>query len=143
MPGRVARLATTPEPIRQRWARIELHAPVFAATCHDYLAQISVSARPATVHTVDRCLRLFADWLIDHDPNVLAFRQINRRHIEHYKLLLATRERGRVRSGGVGGHVDWRFSILVILSGMKIQADRHAMRTTASTVNLGQNTWHQ
>ena len=88
-------LAIEPEPINQRWARITAHAPVFAATCHDYLDQIVVSARPATVAAAQRSLGVFASWLIDHDPTVLAFRQINRRHIEQFKLWLVTRENPR------------------------------------------------
>ena len=35
---------------------------------------------------------MFASWIIDHDPTVVSLRQVNRRHIEHYKLWLATRE---------------------------------------------------
>jgi site-specific recombinase XerD len=88
-------LAIEAVPADQRWARIATHAPVLAATCHDYLAQIAVSARPATTSAADRALRLFADWLIDHDPAIVALRQLNRRHIEHYKLWLATRENQR------------------------------------------------
>ena len=88
-------LSIEPRPREQRWARIAAHAPVLAATCHDYVAQISVTARPATTHAVDRTLRIFSEWLIDHDPTVIAFRQINRRHIEAFKLWLATRENQR------------------------------------------------
>jgi integrase len=88
-------LSIEPRPREQRWARIAAHAPVLAATCHDYVAQISVTACPATTHAVDRTLRIFSEWLIDHDPTVIAFRQINRRHIEAFKLWLATRENQR------------------------------------------------
>ena len=45
--------------------------------------------------TADRTLRLFADWLIDHDPTVRSLRQVHRRHVEAYKLWLATRENPR------------------------------------------------
>ena len=85
-------LAIEPQQRDQRWARIAAHAPLLASTCHDYLAQISVTARPSTVRAVDTTLRIFADWLIDHDPKVIAFAHINRRHIEAFKLWLATRE---------------------------------------------------
>lgn len=74
------------------WARIAAHAPVLTATCQDYVAQIAVTARPSTAKAVDSALRIFAEWLIGHDPNVVAFRQINRGHIEAFKLWLATRE---------------------------------------------------
>ena len=88
-------LAIEPQPADERWARIATHAPVLAATARDYLDQISVTARPGTATSADIALRLFASWLIDHDPNVVALRHVNRRHIEHYKLWLATRENGR------------------------------------------------
>ena len=54
-----------------------------------------MTARPSTTKAVDACLRIFSEWLIDHDPTVIAFRQINRRHIEAFKLWLATRENQR------------------------------------------------
>ena len=88
-------LSIEPEPAEDRWGRIAGHAPVLASTCQDYVAQITVTARPSTAKAVDSCLRIFSDWLIDHDPNVIAFRQINRRHIEAFKLWLATRENQR------------------------------------------------
>jgi integrase len=85
-------LAIDPEPIDHRWARITGRAPVLAATCRHYLDQIAVSLRPNSVAGADVCLRLFASWLVDHDPDVHAFRQVQRRHIEGYKRWLATRE---------------------------------------------------
>ena len=88
-------LAIEPQPADQRWNRIAGHAPVLAATCCDYTEQISVTARPSTAEAVDRCLRIFADWLIVEDPNVIAFRQLNRKHIEAFKLWLASRENQR------------------------------------------------
>jgi site-specific recombinase XerD len=88
-------LAIEHEPVDERWARIGAHAPVLAATARSYIDQISVTARPGTINSVDVALRLFASWIIDHDPNVVSLRQVNRRHIEHYKLWLATRENQR------------------------------------------------
>ena len=54
-----------------------------------------VTARPSTVKAADSALRIFSEWLIDHDPTVIALRQINRRHIEAFELWLATRENQR------------------------------------------------
>ena len=54
-----------------------------------------VTARPSTVKAADSALRIFSEWLIDHDPTVIALRQINRRHIEAFKLWLATCENQR------------------------------------------------
>ena len=85
-------LAIAHEPVDQRWARIAAHAPVYAATAHDYLNQIRVTARPGTVDSVDVALRMFGSWVIDHDPKVVALQQIKRTHIEGYKLWLGTRE---------------------------------------------------
>jgi site-specific recombinase XerD len=85
-------LAIEHEPVDERWAHIAGHAPVLAATARGYIDQISVTAAAGTVTSVDVALRLFASWIIDHDPNVVSLRQVNRRHIEHYKLWLATRE---------------------------------------------------
>ena len=85
-------LSIEPQHTNEHWARIAGHAPVLSATCQDYIDQISVTMRPSTTTAVDRTLRIFSDWLICHDPNAIAFRQINRRHIEAFKLWLATRE---------------------------------------------------
>ncbi len=88
-------LSIEPQHSNEHWTRIAAHAPVLASTCQDYVAQISVTARPSTVKMVDSLLRIFSEWLIDHDPTVIAFRQIERRHIEQFKLWLASRENQR------------------------------------------------
>jgi integrase len=88
-------LAIQPEPIDHRWARITAHAPMLAATCRHYLDQIAVSVRPATVVCADVALRLFASWLIEHDPTARSLGSVNRGHIEAYKLWLADRENMR------------------------------------------------
>jgi hypothetical protein len=88
-------LAVQPELVDHRWARIGAHAPELAATCHHHLDQIAVSVRPGTVVSADTALRIFASWLIDHDPTARSLRQVNRRHIEAYKLWLASRENPR------------------------------------------------
>ncbi len=85
-------LAIEPEPVDHRWARITGRAPVLAATCRAYLDQSAVSLRPNSVVGADVCLRSFAGWLVDHHPDVHAFRQVQRRHIEDYKRWLATPE---------------------------------------------------
>ena len=62
---------------------------MLAATCRAYLDQIAVSMRPATVANADVALRLFAGWLIDHDPSTTSLGSVNRGHVEAYKLWLA------------------------------------------------------
>jgi hypothetical protein len=49
-------LAIEAEPVDHRWARITAHAPILAATCRNYLDQIAVSVRPATVAGADVAL---------------------------------------------------------------------------------------
>jgi site-specific recombinase XerD len=88
-------LSIEPQHSNEHWDRIAHHAPVLAATRQDYVAQISVTARPSTAKAVDSALRIFSEWLIAHDPNVIAFRQLERRHIEQFKLWLAGRENQR------------------------------------------------
>lgn len=88
-------LAIQAEPVDHRWARITAHAPMLAATCRHYLDQIAVSVRPATVEAADKALRLFASWLIEHDPTTTSLGSVNRGHIEAYKLWLADRENMR------------------------------------------------
>lgn len=88
-------LSIEPQRSNPQWDRIAGHAPMLASTCQDYVAQIAATARPSTATAVDSALRIFAQWLIDHDPNVVAFRQINRQHIQAFKPWLATRENQR------------------------------------------------
>jgi integrase len=87
-------LALEPQPMDPKWADITARAAVFAATARSYLDQISVSARPGTVRSADTALRMFGTWLIDHDHAVVALRQVNRRHIERYKVWLANHDNG-------------------------------------------------
>jgi len=61
-------------------------------------------------------LRIFSDWLFEHDPNVIAFRQINRRHIEAFKSWLATRENQR-------GHPLKKFTVYYRLSMLRVVND--------------------
>jgi site-specific recombinase XerD len=78
-----------------RWEPVTTRAPRLAATMLTYLDQLAVSQRPATVQSTDTALRLFASFVIDHDPKVRSVRQVQRRHIEAYKTTLTTpREHG-------------------------------------------------
>jgi integrase len=110
-------LAVEAQPVDRRWARIAAHAPELAATCRHYVEQIAVSLRPASVQHADCCLRLFADWLIDHDPAVRSLRQVNRRHIEAYKLWLASRE-------GPSGQPLKKTTINLRLGGLRVVIER-------------------
>ncbi len=57
--------------------------------CHHhvaYVSQLGVSMRPSTAKAVETDLRIFARFLIDHDPALAAVADIERSHIEAFKL---------------------------------------------------------
>jgi hypothetical protein len=73
------------------WPEIAATAPTLAATMLRYLDQLAVSLRPASVQSAEGTLRRFAGWLVAHHPDVTALVDVDRHHIEHYKLHLASR----------------------------------------------------
>jgi integrase len=75
------------------WATV---APTLEATARRYLAQIELSLRPSTVSEAERSLRELGCFLARETPEVAGVADINRHHIEAYKLWLA----GRPRRGG-------------------------------------------
>jgi integrase len=87
-------LAYRPDAADGRWAHVRGRAPMLASTCQFYLDQIAVTLRPASVVAAETCLRLFAEWLVDHDPEVRSLRQLTRAHVQDYKRHLATRDNG-------------------------------------------------
>jgi len=68
------------------WAPIHAAAPQLAATMVAYVAQISVSMRPSTARAIDTDLRIFAGFLIEHDPALGGVGDIERSHIEAFKV---------------------------------------------------------
>ena len=72
--------------VPETWQRIDDAAPQLAATMLAYLDQIAVSLRPLTVNAVEIDLRIFAGFLIDHDPAMEAAADIGRSHIEAFKV---------------------------------------------------------
>ena len=78
------------------WNDIATSAPQLAATMRAYLDQLAVSARPATVNAVSLSLRFFAGHLVRHEPDCVSVADVERRHIESYKMALAAR---RTRAG--------------------------------------------
>ena len=50
-----------------------------------YVAQIEVSLRPSTARAVDTDLRIFAGFLVDHDPALAGVADVERSHIEAFK----------------------------------------------------------
>ena len=73
-----------------RWEPVTARAPRLGATMLAYLDQLAVSQRPATIQSTDTALRLFAGFVLDHDPKLRSARQVQRRHIEAYKTTLVT-----------------------------------------------------
>ena len=72
--------------IPDRWVAISAAAPLLAETMLAYLDQIAVSQRPNTVHAVETDLRLFAGFLLNHDPALTGAADIERSHVEAFKV---------------------------------------------------------
>jgi len=72
------------------WELLTARVPQLTATMRRYLAQQAVSLSPATVEATDRALRIFGRWVCDYDPEVAGAADINRAHIEAFKLKLTT-----------------------------------------------------
>ena len=73
------------------WEEVAGRAPQMATTMRAYLDQLAVSARPATVASAAKTLRLFAGRVSDADPACRSVAAIARTHVEDYKLWLAAR----------------------------------------------------
>jgi len=63
----------------------------FADSARRYVAQVELSLRPATVSHIEHALREFGVWLGEHHPDVDSCADLTRRHIEDYKLWVATK----------------------------------------------------
>ena len=74
-----------------RLDEIASHAPQLAATMTRYLAQIAVSSRQSTVESARARLRCFAQHVVETDPTCQRVADVERRHVESYKLALAQR----------------------------------------------------
>ena len=81
------------------WATV---APTLAATAQRYLDQIALSLRPSTIGEAERSLRELGCFLAREAPEVAGVADINRSHIEAYKLWLA--ERPRLGGGTLHRH---------------------------------------
>ena len=73
------------------WAEIAQRAPLMASTMATYLDQLSVSARPATVGAFEIALRFFAGRVTEEDRWCVCVADVERRHIEDFKLWQAKR----------------------------------------------------
>jgi integrase/recombinase XerD len=79
----------------RQWMAIARRAPELAATAGRYLAQITVSLAPRSVDAADNTLRLFVAFLAEEHPEVGAFAEIGRVHIEGFKTWLRRRSSPR------------------------------------------------
>jgi len=66
-------------------------APAIAAVAQRYVAQITLSLRPATVKHIEHDLREFATWLAHEHPTVATCAELQRHHIEQYKAWVAAK----------------------------------------------------
>jgi integrase len=83
-----ARVARYDKPTSD-WELLTARAPVLTATMQRYLTQQAVTLTPATIKAADMALRLFGLWISEWDPGVGGVADINRTHIEAFKLKLA------------------------------------------------------
>jgi site-specific recombinase XerD len=86
-PARNTALSPCP---RVGWEHVHANAPLLAATISDYLDQIAVSLRPNSVIAANENLLRFATFLTIDRHDITAVRDIARRHIEAFKIDLAT-----------------------------------------------------
>ncbi len=84
-------VSLAPVPTLERWATIVDHSPRLAATVDRYLEQIGLSLRPRSVEAADNALKIFCSYLIDEHPDLVSFEEIDRTHIEEFKVWLGRR----------------------------------------------------
>jgi len=73
------------------WGEIAQRAPLMVSTMATYLDQLSVSARPGTVAAFEIALRFFAGRVTEADRWCVCVADIERRHVEDFKLWQAKR----------------------------------------------------
>jgi integrase len=78
-------------PVELTWEQIADQAPQMAATMVAYLEQLTVSHRPSSVSAAGLALRHLAAYLISADPPCVAVGEVERSHIQSYKLVLKAR----------------------------------------------------
>lgn len=55
-----------------------------------YVEQVRLSLRPATVKHIEHHLRVFGTWLTDHHPEITSCAELERDHIEAFKIWIST-----------------------------------------------------
>ena len=64
----------------------------FAGTARRYIAQVELSLRPSTAKHIEHHLREFGTWLAGAHPEVASCADLERVHIEAYKIWLAAKQ---------------------------------------------------
>ena len=77
---------TAPE---AEWAELAVHAPRLVSAAGRYLDQVALSLRPSTIVSMECSLRLLCRHLTSAHPAVRSFAQVDRSHLESFKLALA------------------------------------------------------
>lgn len=77
---------------RLEWEQVARRAPDLAGTSRRYLDQLAVSLQPRSVKAADNALRLFVAFLAAEHPDVTAFAEIGRVHVEGFKSWLRARK---------------------------------------------------
>ncbi len=72
--------------VPEKWVSIDAAAPALAATMLAYLDQIAVSMRPNSVRSTEADLRIFAGFLIRHDSALSCVADVERSHVEAFKI---------------------------------------------------------
>jgi integrase len=93
--------------VRAGWKALAHLRPSLAATACRYLDQIEVSLRPNTVMKTDQVLAGFCWHLLSNHPEVSCWAQVERVHIESFKLDLAARRtaNGPLKPNTVRAHL--------------------------------------
>ncbi|MEN3615422.1 phage integrase SAM-like domain-containing protein [Plantactinospora sp. ZYX-F-223] len=73
------------------WDDLAAVIPGVVATMRRYLDQISAILRPGSVRNADQALRGLAAFLAEQTPDITGVADINRRHLENFRLWLAAR----------------------------------------------------
>jgi len=82
------------------WAEIAQRAPLMVTTMATFLDQQAVSSRPTTVGAFDIALRFFAGRVTQFDPTCRSMADVQRGHVEDFKIWQAARpgKRGKLLS---------------------------------------------
>ncbi len=88
----LARPASKPSITVSGWDPIP---QLYRDNAHRYIEQVTLSLRPSTVQHIEQHLRVFGTWLVDHHPEIRSCTELERGHIEDFKIWLSTTPNAR------------------------------------------------